>query len=165
MSRKSIAIVSTMALCAAVTTASLGAGEHSGLKGSYELVKRVLPDGTELTPPDVVGFGNWTGKTRNFNVSWMSPEGERVSISLIAGYTLSEAEYCEDVRYWMTNNLGSPGVSYEVPPGKSECAPVSKVGEALTFQMPGEPPVVAFEGDHLTATAEGQFVDHWKRVD
>jgi len=35
----------------------------------------------------------------------------------------------------------------------------------VSFAIKGEPVVVRFEGETFTATAEGQFVDHWKRVE
>lgn len=35
----------------------------------------------------------------------------------------------------------------------------------MRFPIKGEPVVVEFDGERFTATAEGQFVDHWERVE
>lgn len=167
-----IFVVSIAALAVVLAPVAAAAGEkekteNAGpeIEGSYKLVKRVLPDGSEVTPPDIVGFSTWTGKYRNFNVHWQDDEGEPVSIAMIAKYTLSPTEYCETVKYWLANNLEGTGISYEAPEAKETCSKVSVDGEKIRIDLQGEPPYLVFEGDEMVATAEEAFVDHWKRVD
>jgi len=38
-------------------------------------------------------------------------------------------------------------------------------GGRLQFKLPFDPPAVVFEGDKMTATAEGRFIDVWEKVD
>lgn len=136
----------------------------SGIEGSYELVRRVLPDGRELRPPDVVGFLTYTSTHRNFNVRW-GDEANPTSLSYVCKYTLTADEYREEPLHWMEHNLRRPGVSFDPPAAKSERSEVSREGGAIRFDMKGEPVVMRFSGETLTATAEGQFVDHWRKVD
>jgi hypothetical protein len=143
--------------------AGAGKGASRGLRGSYELVRRVLPDGKEIVPPAIYGFATWTSTHRNFNVFWKDEAGKPVSVSTVATYTLSDTEYCEHPLFWLQNNLGTPGVSYEVPAAKSRCGSVSKDGVKLKVELPGEPPQLVLDGDSLEAHAEGQFTDYWQR--
>jgi hypothetical protein len=162
-----IATLVTPILLALLTLAapapkSAPAGPH--IAGTYQLVKRVLPDGKELTAPDVQGMMTFTSKYRNFNVSWKEADGKQVSISYIAEYQLTNDQYCEHPLYWMQSNLGEPGIKYDVPANKSDCSKVTHDGRKFSFQISGEPPVVTFEGETLTAVAKDTFVDHWIRV-
>lgn len=133
------------------STISLGAAaqpaDDPDIAGSYRLVERVLPDGTTVTPPDIVGFMTYTDRHRNFNIVWPNPDGEPTAISYVAEYSLDAESYCETPLHWLQYNLSEPGVKLEAPADK------------------GEPVVVEFDGDGFTATAEGQFADHWKRVE
>jgi len=140
------------------------------IKGTYQLVSRDTPDGKSLTPPAVVRMMTFTGEYRHFNVSSMAPDGKHVSLAYIAKYHLSNNQYQETPIYWMSNNLGAPGVSYEVPKNKGDASAVTKKADgAVVFAIAGEPPVVTIKGDTMTATAKGpdgklMFVDHWKKV-
>lgn len=165
-----ISVVSIAVLAIALVPVAAGAAEEAApaspsIEGSYKLVKRVLPDGTELTPPSVVGFSTWTGKYRNFNVHWTGEDSELVSIAMVAKYSLSPTEYCEDVKYWMANNLEGEGVSYEAPEAKENCSKVTLEDEAIRIDLQGEPPYLVFEEGTFVATAEDAFVDYWKKVD
>ena len=141
------------------------AADVQSISGTYKLVKRTLPDGKTIVPPDVVGLMTLSGGFRNFNVSWKGPDGKRVSLSLIAEYALSVRQFCERVAFWAANNLAGPGLSYEVPAATKKCSPVTMTNGKITFQMPGEPPTAEFAKDGMTATATGQFIDHWKKID
>ena len=136
-----------------------------GYDGSYKLVKRTLTDGTEIGSGDqIMGFMTLANGWRNFHVTWM--EGEtRVSIGMIAEYELSDEEYCETVHYWISNNAGAEGLTYEVPEGHAGCTTVTMEDGGHKFQFPGEPVVIVMSEDGFTATGEGVFVDTWERVD
>jgi hypothetical protein len=43
---------------------------------------------------------------------------------------------------------------------QTEAAPVTRPGSRIAFKLPFGEPSVIFEGDKLTATEEGQFVDY-----
>ena len=137
-------------------------GPH--IAGTYQLIYRMLPDGKAMTGQDIQGMMTYTATCRNLNVHWAEADGKAVSISYICGYEFKNGEYCEHPMYWMQNNLGEPGLKYDVPANKGDCTKVTVNGKKTTFAISGEPPVVTFEGDSLTAVAEGQFVDHWAKV-
>lgn len=141
------------------------AADVHSIVGTYKLVKRTLPDGKTIVPPNVVGLMTFTGGFRNFNVSWKGSDGKQVSLSLIADYSLSVRTFCESIVFWAANNLASPGLSYAVPAAARKCVPVTLKDGKITFQMPGELPIAEFAKDGMIATATGQFVDHWKKID
>jgi hypothetical protein len=140
------------------------AADAPNISGTYKLVKRTLPDGTTITAPGVVGLMTFAGGFRNFNVSWKSTDGTPVSLSLVAEYTLADGKFCQTVLFRVANNLGTPGLSNEIPNDAKGCSPVTRTDGKISFQMPGEPPVAAFARDEMIATAAGQFVDYWKRI-
>ena len=141
------------------------AGDEKILEGSYRLMKRVLPGGKEVRYPDIVGFMTCTKTERNFNVMWKDAKGAPVSLSLIAAYTLSGGKYCEKPVYWMQNNMGMPGISYEWPKEKNQCAAVVSDDSGTSFDMPGEPERMRFTREGFVATAKDMWTDTWKRVE
>ncbi len=136
---------------------------QTDIEGTYRLVSRDLPDGTTVSPPDIQGLLNYVDGYRNFNIYWTDAEGNATSISVIAEYELTEDTYTETNVYTMVND--STGVSYDLAP-TSGSAPVT-VGEGtLSFTLPlRDEPAVVFTDDGLTATGEGEFVDHWEEVE
>jgi len=142
-----------------------GAAQAPALRGSYHLVKRTLADGTVIAPPALEGFQTWTREYRNFNVGWTDKDGKHVSISLIARYDMAGGKYCEHPVYWLANNMGAPGLSYDWPKEKAtECSAVTTNGQKMTFAIKGEPVVVTIDANGMTATAAGMFTDTWERV-
>jgi hypothetical protein len=143
----------------------VAAGDEKILEGSYRLIKRVLPNGKELKYPDIVGSTTYTKTERNFNVMWKDGKGAPVSLSLIATYTLSGGTYCEKPLYWMQNNMGMPGLSYEWPKEKNRCAEVESDAASTSFDVPGEPERMRFTREGFVATAKDMWTDTWKRVE
>lgn len=135
------------------------------IKGTYRLVSRVLPDGSKQVPPNIVGLITFTTKYRNFNIYWKDANGKSVSISNIATYQLTGKEYREtNIYYLMNDEAGGKGLSYDLS-ATSGTSPVAIKGTRLEIQLPlHDEPRVAFDGNRLTATREGIFVDHWERV-
>jgi hypothetical protein len=167
MNTKSVVHLLTIAaLCMPLLAGAAGLN----IKGTYVLVSRDTADGKTLTPPAVVGMLTYTSEYRSFNANWTTPDGKHVSVAYIAKYHLSPNQYRETPIYWMSNNLGAPGLSYDIPKNKGDATPVTKKADGtVEFSIAGEPPVVAFKGDTLTATAKSPdgkllFVDHWKKV-
>jgi hypothetical protein len=135
------------------------------ITGTWMLMSRELPDGTTQMPPAVSGMLTYTAKYRNFNVMWKDAAGKVFSISYVAGYTLTPTAYVETpIMRVMTNEAGPEKVTYAWPPETGTPNPVTIQDGAITFPIAGEPPVITFKGDKMTAVAEGQFTDHWQRV-
>lgn len=133
------------------------------ISGTYRFVERELPDGSIVTK-GIAGLITFTDEYRNFNIHWTDEEGGHVSLSYIATYELTADEYTETSIYRLATG-GEEGVEVTLEP-RTGSSPVTVEGESVSFQLPlwGEPRV-SFEGDRLTATMEGEFVDRWERVD
>jgi hypothetical protein len=158
----------TLPVIACLPTPSFA--DDPSIQGTYQLESRDLPGGATQTPPAVTGLVTYTKDYRNFNVSWTNPGGKRTSIAYTAKYRLTPTVYQETPIYWMTNNLGGKGVSYKVPANKGAENAVTIKDGTITFPIAGEPPVVEFTADGMTATAKDakgkmMFVDHWKKVE
>lgn len=160
----------SLALTAAACLPALTFAGPTSIQGTYQLESRDLPGGAVQTPPAVTGLVTYTKDYRNFNVSWTNPGGERTSIAYVAKYHLTPTVYQETPIYWMTNNLGSKGVSYTMPANKGAKNAVTVSDGTITFPLAGEPPVLVFTAGGMTATAKDaqgklMFVDHWKKVE
>jgi hypothetical protein len=142
-----------------------GADTVPSIAGNYRLVKRVLPDGTEMKSPDIVGFITWSKEYRSLNVLWEKPDGKSFTISLVSKYVLTPTEYTETNSYMLQNDEGGTGVKLDRTGAKAS-SPVKAASGTIEFQMPlfGEP-AIRFEGNTFTATRKGEFVDHWEKVD
>ncbi len=142
------------------------AAQGPSIEGTYRLVARDLPDGSRVEPPALDGLITWTKTHRNFNIYWKDAEGKTTSISTFRKYTLTEDGYTEMNIFHMANDeIGGTGVSYDfsqVSGGSS----VNIENGKIEFDLPlFDEPRAVFEGDMLTATVEGEFVDHWERVE
>jgi hypothetical protein len=154
-----------MGIAALIACAGLAAGEVPSIEGTYKLVSRELPNGAKQGPPDVLGLLTYTKEYRNFNIYVKDATGKSFSISSITTYKLTEKEYSEKNIYYMVNDEGvGQGVTYDLS-GSTATSPVSVKDRRIEFQLPlhGEPAFV-FEGDKLTATRKGAFVDYWEKV-
>ena len=63
------------------------------IEGTYKLISRKLPDGTMLSPPDIMGLFTYTKTHRNFNVVRKDATGKFASLSLVSTYKLTATEY------------------------------------------------------------------------
>ena len=134
-----------------------------GIEGTWRLIKRQLPDGTIQTPPTVVGLGTLGNGLRHLNVFWHTPDGKPASIGVIAKVNLSSNEYTETlIAFALDDGSGKP-VVYNFS-GETKTAVVTREGGRISYQLPFDPPSVVYEGDKLTATLEGVFIDYWERV-
>jgi hypothetical protein len=134
------------------------------IEGTYQLVSRTLPDGTLQRPPEIMGLLTYTKSHRNFNVLWKDANQKFFSYSLVSTYTLTPTEYRETIIFSILNDqIGGQDIVYDLS-GKSQSVPVKMDGERLQFKLPFDPPAVVFEGNTMTATAEGRFVDRWEKV-
>ena len=83
-------------------------------------------------------------------------------------YKLTATEYSETRLFSIrTDQIGGKDIVYDHVydhSGKTQSAPVKMEGGRLEFKHPFEPPALVFEGNKITATAEGSFVDMWEKV-
>jgi hypothetical protein len=136
----------------------------SELPGTYELVDRVLVGGKVLRRPDIAALYTFGNGRANFNLFVRNADGTLASESSIIRYTLSEEQYCEWIEYTTRNNLDAPGVTNEAPPVSSHCTPIKKAGDRLIFAPPGESVVTTYDRNGFTAVINGQFTDHWRKI-
>ncbi|HSM36104.1 MAG TPA: hypothetical protein VK837_06875 [Longimicrobiales bacterium] len=135
------------------------------IEGTYRLVSRALPDGTILTPPQVMGLLTYAQTHRSITVVGEDSAGKFFAMRG-ATYTLTPTEYSEDVLFRATNLSANASdrtqIDYGVP-AQPVKAPVTVAGDRIEFRLPGEP-AFAFAGATMIATQEGRFVDTWERV-
>lgn len=134
------------------------------IEGTYMLISRKLPDGTTLTPPNIMGLQTFTKGYRNFNVFWKDNSGKVFSYSVASTYKLTGSEYTESLMFGIMNDqIGGKQIDYNLS-GETKTAPVKMDGKKIEVKLPFDPPSVVFDGNKLTATAEGMFVDYWEKV-
>jgi hypothetical protein len=140
------------------------AAQTPSIEGTYQHVSRKLPDGTMLSPPEIIGLLTYTKSHRNFNIVWKDATGKFFSYSLVSTYTLTATEYSETLLFSILNDqIGGKEIVYDLS-GQTQSVPVKKEGGRMQFKPPFDPPSCVFEGDKMTATAEGRFVDVWEKV-
>jgi hypothetical protein len=106
------------------------------IEGTYQLVRRELPDGTVQLFPAVKGMVTFTKEFRNFNVVWKDDTGQFYSEGYVARYTLTDKEYTEISEYLMVNDqIGGKGISYELTNNTAK-SPVSVDGGRIRFALP-----------------------------
>lgn len=139
------------------------------IEGTYQLVRRELPDGTVQHPPAVKGIITFTKQIRNFSVVWKDDQGRFYSECYVARYTLTDQEYTETSDYLIVDDqIGGKGISYDLSNNTAK-SPVSIEGERITFALP-QPfekalsITVEFEGTTLKATGKDLFIDYWEKV-
>jgi hypothetical protein len=139
-------------------------GQSGSIEGVWRIVGRDLPDGTHIAPPQVMGMFSLSKGQRNLNVLWYTPDGKPASYSLMSTYTLTNREYTETLLFSIFNDPGTPQSPIYNLSAVTKTVPVTSEGRKLSFKLPFDAPTVEFDGDRLTATVEGVFVDHWERV-
>jgi hypothetical protein len=144
---------------------ALSAGAQTpSIEGTYQLVSRKLPDGTVLKPPDIMGLFTYTKTHRNFNIVIKDATGKFYSYSLVSTYTLTPTAYSETRLFSILNDqVGGKDIVYDLS-GKTQSVPVKMAGGRIEFKPPFDPPALVFEGNRMTATLEGGFVDVWEKV-
>ena len=153
-------VLSGMVLLFAIAASA----QAQSIEGTYKLISRQLPDGTMLRPPDIMGLFTYTKTHRNFNVIWKDAQGKFFSYSIVSTYKLTPAEYSETILFSILNDqIGGKEIVYDLS-GKTQSVPVKMEGGRIQFKFPFDPPSGVFEGNKLTATAEGRFVDFWEKV-
>lgn len=139
------------------------------IEGTYQLVRRELPDGTIQFPPAVKGMLTYTKEFRNFSVVWKDDTGKFYSECYVARYTLTDQEYGETPEYLIVDDqIGGKGISYDLS-HSTATSPVSCDGGRISFALP-QPferalsITVEFDGATLKATGNDLFIDYWEKV-
>jgi hypothetical protein len=143
---------------------STAAAQTPSIEGTYQLVSRTLPNGTVLKPPDIMGLLTYTKGHRNFNIIIKDATGKFYSYSLVSTYKLTPTEYSETRLFSILNDqVGGKDIVYDLS-GQTQSVPVNMAGGRIAFKPPFDPPALVFEGNKMTATLEGGFVDVWEKV-
>jgi hypothetical protein len=139
------------------------------IEGTYQLVRRELPDATVQLPPAVMGMITYTKEFRSFSVVWKDNEGRFYSECYVARYTLTDKEYAETSEYLIVNDqIGGKGINYDLSNSIAK-SPVSIDGGCIRFALP-QPfekelsITVEFDGAKLKATGKDLFTDYWEKV-
>jgi len=135
------------------------------LPGTYELVERELVGGKVLRRPDVAGLYSFGHGRANLNLFIRNADGTLGSESSIIRYTLSENQYCEWIEFTTRKDLDAPGITNEAPAVSSHCTPIKATGDKVIFAPPGESVVTTYDRNGFTAVIQGQFTDHWRKID
>jgi len=152
------ALVSLL-LSLALTTLAVA----DGVEGTWRLVKRQLPDGTVQTPPTVVGLYTLTDGLRHFNLFFRTSNGKTAAITVLSKFTITAREYTETTTASSLDDGSGKPVVYDFS-AQTKTTPVTRDGGRISYKLPFEPPTLVFEGDKMTATAKGMFVDYWERL-
>lgn len=139
------------------------------IEGSYQLVRRELPDGTVQLPPALRGMITYTKEFRNFSVVWKDDKGKFYSECYVARYALTDKEYAETQEYLIV--VADPLASDLIVDLSNTTAksPVSIDGRRVRFALP-QPfekalsITVEFDGAKLKATGKDLFIDYWEKV-
>jgi hypothetical protein len=130
--------------------------------GTWELVKRTLPDGKVISAPAIHGyFSTKADGTYHLNVFWQTPEGKMRSRSSIVQNKFSENALTATMLAGSFDD-GSGKPVYDAPGTKT--VPIKREGNKISYQHPFDPPSIVWEGDTLVATFENGPVDTWERV-
>lgn len=87
------------------------------------------------------------------------------SLSEISEYSMTDSTYTETRLFSATNDGASEApIKYNFEQ-ETKTVPVTREGSKISFEMPLDSVMVVFDGNKLTATREGEFVDHWEKVE
>jgi len=148
----------------ALLFALAASAQAPSIEGTYKLLSRKLPDGTMLSPPAIMGLFTYTKSHRNFNIVQKDATGKFSSYSLVSTYKLTATEYSETLLFSIRNDqIGGKEIVYDLS-GKTQSVPVKMEGGRIQFKPPFDRPSLVFEGNKITATLDGEFVDVWEKV-
>ena len=133
------------------------------IEGTYQLTARKLPDGTMFSPPAIMGLNTYTKSHRTFNLVQKDATGKFFSSSNVSAYTLTATEYRETRLFSVRDDqIGGKEIVYNLS-SETRSAPVTVDGGHIQFKDPFGTRLLVFEGNKMTATAEGN-VDLWEKV-
>lgn len=139
--------------------ASAALAQAPSIEGTYRLVSRTLRDGTVVKPPDVMGLQTYTKSYRNFNILSKDAEGQFMSRSIVATYSLTPTEYIETILFHILVRGQEIRREVSTPPQRS-----SVTVDAGLIRFRTEQRVTVYEGNRFTATSPAS-VDVWEKVE
>ena len=164
MQRQFSTLSGILVIMVVLLSAMAASAQTLSIEGTYRISSRKLPDGTMLRPPNIMGLLTYTKSHRNFNIVIKDATGKLYSYSLVSTYTLTATEYSETRLFSILNDqIGGKDIVYDLSE-KTRSVPVKMEGGRLQFKPPFDPPALVFEGNKMTATLEGEFVDEWEKV-
>lgn len=136
------------------------------LKGTYRFVIRVLPDGTRINTPDIVGLMIFTGTHRTSNLMVNNEDGENYSYSVVSTYNLNNSEYTETNLISIINDITkNQQAAYSVSE-ETVAVPIINNGGKFEIKMPFEPVTAIFDGNRvITKANDGSFTDYWEKIE
>jgi hypothetical protein len=140
-----------------------GLAYADGPDGTWQLVMRKLPDGTVQTPPTVQGRFTVKNGVTQLIVFWPTPEGRPASLSELSRWEWSEHEVAATPLLVIFDDGSGKPALYAVG-GETKRTPVTRQGARMSYQHPIDAPFIVWEGDKLTATLDGAFIDYWEKV-
>lgn len=159
------AMLGAIALALAVLAVAPRASAQALLMdGTWVLSKRVLADGTVLTPPAVQGRSTLEDGVNQLIVFWPTSGGGSASISMLSTWSASDTEVTATmILMVLDDGTGKPPV-YDLS-GRSRTVPVTRLeGGRVRYQHPLNGPVIERDGERSKAIVEGVFTDHWERL-
>ena len=164
MQRQFSTLSGILVIMVVLLSAMAASAQTLSIEGTYRISSRKLPDGTMLRPPNIMGLLTYTKSHRNFNIVIKDATGKLYSYSLVSTYTLTATEYSETRLFSILNDqIGGKDIVYDLSE-KTRSVPVKMEGGRLQFKPPFDPPALVFEGNKMTATLEGEFVDEWEKI-
>ena len=149
---------------AAVAFTSTSQAAEEIRAGTWQLVKRQLPDGAVLTSPNVGGmFTVHPSGVYHVNIFWKTPDGKWASNSNITQFKYSDTDLSQ-TRLFGALDMGNSNAVVYTTPGESKRVSIKREGGRISYQHPFDPPFIVIDGDTLTATLEGVFIDTWERM-
>ena len=164
LSLRQLAALGSLSMSMLVIFAGGALAQAPSIEGTYRLVSRTLRDGTVLKPPDVMGLQTYTKSHRNFNILSKDPNGQFVSRSIVATYSLTPTEYVETTLFHIL--VRGQEVRREVSTQPERSSVTLDAGRIEIRRSPTnlEQRVTVFEGNKFTATSPAS-VDLWEKVD
>ena len=133
------------------------------IEGTYKRISRKLPDGTMLSPSEIMGLFTYTKSHRTVNIVRKDATGKFSSSSNVSTYTLTATEYSETRLFSIVNDqIGGKEIVYNLS-SETRSAPVTVEGGRIQFKNPLGTRSLVFEGNKVTATSPSG-VDVWEKV-
>jgi hypothetical protein len=166
MIRNSLFCIAAVSLIVGMATIGIAAesAKAPSIEGTYKLVSRKQQDGKVLSGQEVVGLFTYTKTHRNFNIAWKDSAGKHWSYSVVSTYKLTSTQYTETILFSILNDeIGGKGTTYTMK-GSPQTVPIKRTAGRIEIKLPFDPVTTVFDGDVLTSTNEGVFVDRWEKV-
>ncbi len=132
--------------------------------GTWQLSMRKLPDGTTLKPPIVQGRSSFHNGVNQLVVFWPTPDGKSASLSSISKWEWTDSEVSA-TRILLIFDDGSGNPPAYMVGGETKREPIGRHDGRVSYQHPLDPPLLVYDGNKMTATLQGVFVDYWEKVE